>query len=147
MTSRRREERKSISKTCFETINHNQSRFLWMCKLQHFPFDCHLAPTAILSQFRAFQNINSGTNHLNPLWVKIIFNFTLPLFFRGLQIEPHTAAVSLGCFYFYFKTAIRSKLASKLASRETTTIKINVHYAFLPKEFIVAYLSVCVIRV
>lgn len=83
MTSRRRKKRKSISNTCYETINHNQADF-YECICNNI---FHLTATSlnrtILSQFRAFQNISGGTSHFtNPLWNRFQFYITFFLVYK-----------------------------------------------------------------
>lgn len=108
MTSRRRKKRKSISNTCYETINHNQADF-YECICNNI---FHLTATSlnrtILSQFRAFQNISGGTSHFtNPLWNCFQFYITFFFWFTNWATQS-----SLG-YFFYFKTAIQSKLATE----------------------------------
>lgn len=119
-------KRKSISKTCYETINHNQSEFfaglMWATAFTTFSISL---PIFHHSNHRNFITISKHQQQFYArfLWEKL-FSF----------------------YFFFYKMFVVILLWKKLHCKanwlepakkptQNRNKKLNVHYGFFPKEF------------
>lgn len=130
MTSRRRKKRKSISNTCYETINHNQADF-YECICNNI---FHLTATSLNRNFITISRFSKHQRRHQP-FKSFVKSFSI-LHYLFFWFTNWATQSSLGYFFI-----LKLQFKANWQQRETT-IKFNVHYAFLPKGFIVAYLSV-----